>query len=92
MDLQWPHLQARDLEGGDSVDLCRSARVRRGGAELAGAPRRKELDEGHLAGGNLLVVVLGKLSARHRGHGHGAQRRRAQPASHVGARFLGAWQ
>ena len=42
-----------------------------------------ELDEDHLAGGELLVVILGERSARHRGHGHGAQRRRTQPAPHV---------
>jgi len=40
------------------------------------APRRQELDEGHLAG-NLLDVVLGERSARHRSHGHCARRRRA---------------
>jgi hypothetical protein len=40
------------------------------------APRRKELDEGHLDG-NLLDVVLGERSGKQSGHGHGARRRRA---------------
>jgi len=53
------------------------------------APRRKELNEGHLSGGNLLDVVLGEPSARHRGHGHGARCRRAlskriqSPCTHI---------